>query len=99
MLHETYEIVRERLADLYPRMGSPQGKAKCRQADRFAASALMQPHWFSMFVEASGFDVVALQGTYGRAYSSLTLRLAEVMGHQPLLAVLYERKEGTDPRR
>ena len=99
MLHETYEIVRERLADLYPRMGSPQGRAKCRQADRFAASALMQPHWFSMFVEASGFDVVALQGTYGRAYSSLTLRLAEVMRHQPLLAVLYERKEGTDPRR
>ena len=99
LLHEAYEIVRERLRDLYPRIGAPEGQSKCRQADRFAAAALMQPRWFSLFAEASGFDVVALQSTYGRAYSSLTIRLAEVMKHQPLLAVLYERKEGEDPRR
>ena len=92
-LHEAYEIVRERLHDLYPHVGAPHGRTKCRQADRFAAAALMQPYWFSLFAEASGFDVVALQRTYGRAYSSLTIRLAEVMRHQPLLAVLYERKE------
>ena len=98
LLHETYEIVRERLRDLYPRIGAPEGQSKCRQADRFAAAALMQPRWFSLFAQASGLDVVALQSTYGRAYSSLTIRLAEVMKHQPLLAVLYERKEGEDPR-
>ena len=97
-LHEAYEIVRERLRDLYPRVGAPEGKRKCRQADRFAADALMQPYWFSLFAEASGFDVVALQRTYGRAYSSLTIRLAEVMRHQPLLAVLYERGDARDPR-
>ena len=97
-LHEAHEIVRERLGDIYPQVGVPEGKAKCRQADRFAASALIQPYWFSLFAEASGFDVVALQGTYGRAYSSLTIRLAEVMRNQPLLAVLYERKEEGDPR-
>ena len=97
-LHEAYEIVRERLGDLYPQIGAPQGRSKCRQADRFAAAALMQPYWFSLFAEASGFDVVALHGTYGRAYSSLTIGLAEVMRHQPLLAVLYERKEQGDPR-
>ncbi len=97
-LHEAYEIVRERLHDLYPHVGAPNGRSKCRQADRFAASTLMQPYWFSLFAEASGFDVVALQRAYGRAYSSLTIRLAEVMRHQPLLAVLYERKEEGDPR-
>ena len=97
-LHEAYEIVRERLGDIYPHVGAPQGRSKCRQADRFAADALMQPYWFSLFAEASGFDVVALQRAYGRAYSSLTIRLAEVMRHQPLLAVLYERKEKGDPR-
>ena len=97
-LHEAYEIVRERFGDIYPHVGAPQGRSKCRQADRFAADALMQPYWFSLFAEASGFDVVALQRTYGRAYSSLTIRLAEVMRHQPLLAVLYERKERGDPR-
>ncbi len=97
-LHEAYEIVRERLCDLYPHVGAPLGRSKCRQADRFAASTLMQPYWFSLFAEASGFDVVALQRTYGRAYSSLTIRLAEVMRHQPLLAVLYERTENGKPR-
>ncbi len=58
----------------------------------------MQPYWFSLFAEASGFDVLALQRSYGRAYSSLTIRLAEVMRNQPLLAVLYERKEEGVPR-
>ena len=98
-LHEAYEIIRERLCDLHPHFGAPQGRSKCRQADRFAASTLMQPYWFSLFAEASGFDVVALQRTYGRAYSSLTIRLAEVMRHQPLLAVLYERRRGRKPAR
>ena len=96
--HESYEIVRERLRDIYPKIGAPEGRRKCRQADRFAAAALMQPYWFSLFAEASGFDVVALQRTYGRAYSSLTIRLVEVMRHQPLLAVLYERGEEGGPR-
>ena len=90
-LHEAYEIIRERLHDLHPYVGRPRGRAFCRQADRFAASALMQPRWFSLFAEASGYDVVALQETYGRAYSSLALRLTEVVP-QPLLAVLYERR-------
>ena len=99
LLHEAYEIVRERLRDLYPRIGAPEGLKKCRQADRFAAEALMQPRWFSIFAEASGFDVVALHEAYGRAYSSLTIRLAEVMRNQPLLAVLYERREPGKPQR
>ena len=97
-LHECYEIVRERLRDLSPHLGAPRGKTKCRQADRFAAAALMQPYWFSLFAETSGVDVGGLQRTYGRAYSSLTVRLTEVMRHQPLLAVLYERGEAGDPR-
>ena len=57
----------------------------------------MQPTLFGLFAEAAGFDVVALQRMYGRAYSSLAIRLAEVMQHQPLLAVLYERRETGDP--
>ncbi len=65
VLHETYEIVRERLRDLHPKVGLPQDRALCRQADRFAAAALMQPHLFSLFAQTAGFDVVALQRTYG----------------------------------
>ena len=95
-LHEAYEVVRERLHDLHPRIGLPTETALCRQADRFAAATLMQPHWFAIFAEASGLDVVALQESYGRSYASLTIRLAEVMRHQPLLAVLYERGQQSE---
>ena len=97
VLHEAYEIVRERLGDLYMPTGVPQDKSMCRQADRFAAEVLMQPYWFSLFATASGLDVIALQRAYGRAYSSVTLRLAEVMRDQPLMAVLYERGEAKEP--
>ena len=97
VLHETYEILRERLHDLYPRVALPQGKQLCRQADRFAASVLMQPQMFSLFAESTGLDVVALHEVYRRAYSSLALRLVEVMPHQPLLSLLYERKEEGEP--
>ena len=99
VFHEAYEIVRERLNDLYPWVGRPESKAMCRQADRFAAAALIQPGLFSLFAETTGLDVIALQRAYGRAYSSLTIRLAEVMHHQPLLTVLYERKGADEPRR
>ena len=97
VLHETYEILRERLHDLFPRMARARGETMCWQADAFAAAVLMQPEFFSLFAETTGLDVVALQKTYGRAYSSLTLRLAEVMKHQPLMSVLYEREEEGTP--
>lgn len=96
VLHETYEIIDETLCDLYS--GSAPVRRVCWQADRFAAAALMPPDVFSPFAEASGFDVVALQEMYQRAYSSVAIRLAEVMRHQPLLAVLYEHREKGDPR-
>ena len=95
VLHETYEIICETLGDLYP--GSPLSEDVCREADRFAASVLMQPAVFAAYAEATGLDVVALQKRYGRAYASVTLRLAEVMRDRPLLAVLYERQERGGP--
>ncbi len=95
VLHETYEIICETLGDLYP--GSPLSGDVCREADRFAAAVLMQPAVFAAYAEATGLDVVALQKRYGRAYASVTLRLGEVMRAQPLLSVLYERKERGGP--
>ncbi len=95
VLHETYEIINETMYDLCA--DAEPVRRVCRQADRFAAAALMPPDLFSLFAEASGLDVVALQGMYQRAYSSVAIRLAEVMRHQPLLAVLYERNEKGEP--
>ena len=95
VLHETYEIIHETLWDMHS--DSPPERRVCREADRFAAAVLMQPESFSLFAEASGFDVLALQRQYRCSYAAVTIRLAEVMGDRPLMAVLYEREEKGDP--
>ena len=95
ILHETYEIIYETLCDL--ESDAPPDRRVCHEADRFAAAVLMQPETFADFALGSGLDVVALQRHFGRSYASVTLRLAEVMRRQPLLAVLYERREQGEP--
>ena len=95
VIHETYEIIHETLCDMHS--GSPPERRVCREADRFAAAVLMQPEAFTLFAEASGFDVLALQRQYRCSYAAVTIRLAEVIRAQPLMAVLYEREEKGDP--
>ena len=97
VLHETYEIICETLCEQVT--GTPLRRMVCRQADRFAASVLMQPETFSLMAEASGLDVLALQRSYRCSYASITLRLAEVVSGIPLMTILYERDrdDGLDP--
>ena len=91
VLHETYEIIYEMLQD---RAADPApNRHLCREADQFAAAVLMQPAAFTRLAVATGLDVLALRQRYRRSYASVTLRLAEVLRQQPLLAVLYERRE------
>ena len=95
VLHETYEITYETLCDMLS--DSPPERSVCHEADRFAAAVLMQPESFSRMAVTSGLDVLALQRHYRCSYASVTIRLAEVMRDQPLMAVLYEREERGDP--
>ncbi len=95
VLHETYEIIDEMLQD---RAADPAPvRNLCREADQFAAAVLMQPAAFTGLAVATGLDVLALRQRYRRSYASVTLRLAEVLRQQPLLAVLYERRESGVP--
>ena len=95
VLHEGYEIVYE---TLWHRCHSQAlGQKVCSEADRFAAAALMPPETFAAYAQASGLDVVELHNVFRCAYSSVTIRLFEVLGRQPLLTVLYEREEQGDP--
>ena len=75
---------------------TPEQKV-CPQADRFAAAVLMPPESFAAYARASGLDVVALHRVFRCAYAAVALRLTEVLRSQPLLAVLYERREQSDP--
>lgn len=95
VLHETHEIIYEILAEIFDQP-CPKRRA-CREADRFAAPVLMRPGPFSPHALATGLDVVALRGHYDLPFAALALRLGEVMRSQPMLAVLYERRERGDP--
>ena len=95
VLHEGYEIVYETMWLLCH--GEASTQRVCPEADRFAAALLMPPETFAAYALASGLDVVALKKVFRCSYSAVALRLSEVMDRQPLLAVLYERKEQGDP--
>ena len=95
LMHETYEIIYESLGNAYGNPGTV--KRICREARRFAAAVLMQPETFEAFAVATGLDVVALRKQFGCSYASVALRLGEVMGDRPLLAVVYERREEARP--
>ena len=89
LLHETYEIIHETLADMFD--SCPTSTTLCADADKFAAATLMSPDLFRAIARASGLDVVEIQKHYNRSYASVALRLTEVMKDQPMLVVLYER--------
>ena len=95
VLHEAYEIIHETMCDLHS--GGPPCRTVCREADRFAAAVLMQPDVFLPYARASGLDVATLHDQFGCAYSSVALRMAELVRDPPLLVVLYEREERGDP--
>ena len=95
VLHEGYEIVYE---TLWLRChGEAPVQRVCPEADRFAAAVLMRPDTFAAYALASGLDVVALKNVFRCSYSAVAIRLGEVMGRHPLMAVLYERKGQCDP--
>ena len=95
VLHEGYEIVYETV--WHRCHNGEKAPNVCPEADRFAAAVLMPPDIFAAYARASGLDVVALHRVFRCAYSTAAIRLAEVLGRQPLLAILYERKEPGDP--
>ncbi len=95
VLHEGYEIMHETLCEMDT--GTKAEREVCREADRFAAAALMQPGEFRELALASGLDVIALQREYGYAYAAVALRLAEVVRSLPYFLALYERPSRSDP--
>ena len=96
VIHETYEIVYETLCDM--ESGSPPDRKVCTQAERFAAAVLMQPRAFEPLALEWGLDVLRLQQAFRCSYAAVSIRLAEVLKQQPLMAVLYEREDGRDPK-
>lgn len=109
MLHELYEIITERCVKWchgYKPLPIPQ---ICQPANRFAASALMQPEVLLDALFETGLDIVQLHHRFWKAYSSVAMRAVEVIndrneglppeGRIDLIVVIYERMEDEHPRK
>ncbi|MYB49331.1 MAG: ImmA/IrrE family metallo-endopeptidase [Dehalococcoidia bacterium] len=96
VVHETYEIIHETLCDMHS--GSQPDRDVCTQAERFAAAVLMQPRAFEPLALEWGLDVLRLHKAFRCSYAAVTIRLAEVLRQPPLMAILYARPDGRNPR-
>ena len=94
VIHETYEIIYETLCDM--ESGSAPDRRVCRQAERFAAAVLMQPRALEPVAVEWGLDVLKLQQAFQCSYAAVSIRLAEVLRHPPLMVVLYAREDGSN---
>ena len=92
---QDYSVLHETLCDMHS--GSLPERAVCREAERFAAAVLMQPRAFEPLALEWGLDVLKLQRAFRCSYAAVTLRLAEVLRDQPLITVLYEAGDRSDP--
>lgn len=79
-MHEIYEIIEDTLDGLFVEFVRRHGKALEMAADTFAASVLMQTEHFLSDVYEESLDVLKLQKNYGRAHSSIVLRIEA--GHE-----------------
>ncbi len=107
MLHELYEIIAERSETRCPGYRALPVPLICSKANRVAAAALMQPGIFLQALFDSGFDAVQLHHRFGRAYSSVAIRAADVLNTRnkelsldeqiDLMIMIYERTEQGEP--
>ena len=107
MMHELYEIISERSEKWCPGYKALSVPQICAKANSFAAAALMQPSIFLQAFFESGFDVVHLHHRFGRAYSSVAIRAADVLNTRnsvlppeekiDLTVTIYERTEQGEP--
>ena len=90
IFHELFEVIHKNLNALYPGfslLGEPQ---LSRNADRFAAAALIPPRFFLSRVGATGCDLVELSEDLELSHQCLLIALGQHFVDMPLIGVLYE---------
>ncbi len=93
ILHEIGEIIEGVFADLCCNYRPPKGPAMERRVNRFAAAVLLPWNGFRDFALASELNPLRLQQHYEQAYSSILLRLTQVLDAEiPLQVLLYENQ-------
>ncbi|MDD4985131.1 MAG: ImmA/IrrE family metallo-endopeptidase, partial [Dehalococcoidales bacterium] len=100
IFHELFEIIQKSIGDMdsgFKVMSEPR-LSQC--ADRFAASALIPPRFFSSRASAAGCDLVALGEDLELSHQCLLIALGQHFADVPLVGAIYEHrpsgKDGTN---
>jgi hypothetical protein len=90
ILHELYEVIYKSFVSLDLTFDSPGEPQISRNADRFAASALIPPGFFLSKASATGCDLVKLSEDLELSHQCLLIALGEHFSDIPFVGVLYE---------
>lgn len=102
IVHDLFEIIQETFEVLYPDYRAPRNRAMptcmAPHANRFAAAVVMNEDVFRRYAIETGLDVIALHNRFCKSYSSIAIRMVDVLQDCPgddiqLLIAIYERTE------
>jgi len=90
IFHELFEIIQKSIGSLDQAFAVMTEPRLSRCADRFAASVLIPPRFFTKRASAAGCDLVALGEDLELSHQCLLIALAQHFNDVPLVGALYE---------
>ena len=94
ILHELYEVIYKSFVSLDPAFDSPEEPQLSRNAERFAASALIPPGFFLRKAGTTGCDLVKLGEDLELSHQCLLIALGQHFTEIAFVGALYEHSSG-----
>jgi hypothetical protein len=94
IFHELFEVVHKTFITDYPIFSALREPQLSQYADRFAASALIPPAFFSKRVTATGCDVIKLGEELELSHQCILIALGRCFADVPFVGAIYERQPG-----
>jgi hypothetical protein len=100
--HDVYEIIQETFEKVCPGYEAPRNPAlptcMAPHANKFAAALVINKELMRRWLLDTGFDILALQHRFHKAYSAVAIRVVEVLREAAedniqVLIAIYERNE------
>jgi hypothetical protein len=100
--HDVYEIIQETFEKVCPGYEAPRNPAlptcMAPHANKFAAALVINEKLMRRWLLDTGFDILALQHRFHKAYSAVAIRVVEVLQEAAddniqVLIAIYERNE------
>jgi hypothetical protein len=96
ILHELFEVIHKTFTSGYPIFSLLKEPQLSQHADRFAASVLIPPHFFSEQASVSGCDLVKLGEDLELSHQCVLIALGQHFADIPFVGALWEYQRPGD---